>query len=90
MIPIIEGQSKNLNLIVRHFAELIEGQNFFLSHQFCTFRFSVPSLNLKTDRNLEIAPKPAPLQKNNADHFAELKENQKPQPGGPDFNLSNC
>ena len=48
------------------------------------------SARITTDRNLEIAPKPAPLQKNNADHFAELKENQKPQPGGPDFNLSNC
>ena len=49
------------------FAALKEIQKFnadlFFSRQFCTSRFSVPSLNLKTDRNLEISTKAGPLAK---------------------------
>ena len=88
MIPIIEGQSKNLNLFPVSYCRIKIYAETFLICQFCTSRFSVPSLNLKTDRNLEIGTQAGPLAKkqctqctDSCDHFAELKEIQKPQPG---------
>ena len=60
------------NQLSVHFAELKEIQKLFFVHQFCTFRFSVLSLNLKNDENLESGQH----KKKQHCHFAELKENQ--------------
>jgi hypothetical protein len=48
---VVEGMGTNQLSV--NFAELKEIQKLFLGHQFCIFRFSVLSLNLKNDENLE-------------------------------------
>ena len=69
------------NHSVLTFCRIKRNSETFFSHQFCTFRFSVANLNLKTDRNLEVTPKPAHLQTR---PFCRIKRYSETSAGRPE------